>query len=162
MACYWLYWQTPACMCLNGAQTQRLWPVRQFKHFSVTQWIEEAALAPLFSVQGVWHLLQLTALQKDEPFVKDATRKMAPRWSGGGFSRVSDAHVQHTHTHTHIFLAFCSSSRHKLNPDWLVRAPEVWIKIQFRGWQTGEGALRAKPPCLTHRGAPDGFAIMLS
>ena len=103
-------------MCLNRARTQCLWPDRQFKQFSVTQWIEEAVLAPLFSVQGVWHLLQLTALQKDEPFVKDATRKMAPRWSGGGFSCVSDAHIQHTHTH--IFLAFLQQQQRQSGP-WL-------------------------------------------
>lgn len=77
LARYWLNWQTSD---YGGHEWKHFNADRQFRQSSVTQWMDEAALASLFSVQEVWHLLQLTALQKDEPFVKDARG----RWPGFG------------------------------------------------------------------------------
>lgn len=72
---------------------------------ALTQWIDEAASAPLFSQEpAVWCLLQLTALQKDEPFVKDATRKVR----------------SHSLLRTHTRAAAAQTGP---DPDWPVSGP---------------------------------------
>lgn len=95
----WLVFDCPGrdwpTLCMSGAQVQHLYPDGQFRQLSLTKWIDEAELAPLFSVQGVWCLLQLTALQKDEPFVKDATGKVAPCWTRAGLPQL--------HAHTFLY-----------------------------------------------------------
>lgn len=120
--CCWLWWhqrvdhwasRCAAVACLLTELFGRVWPTLctrkgtsaafasgwteggLARRLSVTQWMDEAELAPVFTVQRVWCLLQLTALEKDEPFVKDATRKVAPRWSGAWLFPAS---LTHTHT----------------------------------------------------------------
>lgn len=64
------------------------------------------------SVFRVWCLLKLTALQKDEPFVKDATGK------GGFILELSEAS---TVAHEHRV--------HTLQPFWVFAVAAVWSKV---------------------------------
>ena len=118
------FWVTLARYWL--AEIRLCWPwMEALAVQTVTRWMDEAALASLLSVQEVWHLLQLTAFQKDEPLVKDARG----RWLGFGAEPV--------------FPWICpaqsglSSFAEAAETNWLLigqRLASKW-KILFRKWQ---------------------------
>lgn len=121
VACYWLCWQTLAYIVYErgGKQMRRLLGSRGFFFFSaVTQWIDEAAPAPLFfqrrefDVYCSWLLFKRTSHLSKMP---------QERWLQVGAGPGSLCFLFHTHTHTHIsafHIFFCSSRTDEVGP-WL-------------------------------------------